>query len=210
MKLFDKIREKMCMSKTSAVIGFRVTLRLVSLYLQINHRLSSWRLLKQTHRSDPTLRKGICCSSLEDLRKKIANKFPHHEHTLPLFTDDGTEVKEALRTFQRIRKTVTHIQVDDDDYLMSLAPQSLLVVGKAPVTSPTPENIFDRLLTLLRESSGASSVYNEVTPWSLIIDQPPQWMDGIAPNSTEREFFYRCLISWQRTSSRSGTRCTAA
>ena len=47
---------------------------------------------------------------------------------------------------------------------MSLAPQSLLVVGKAPVTSPTPENIFDRLLTLLRESSGASSVYNEVMP----------------------------------------------
>ena len=111
------------------------------------------------------MRKGICCSSLEDLRKKIGNKFPHHaQHTLPLFTDDGTEVKEALRTFQRIRKTVTHIQVDDDDYLMSLAPQSLLVVGKAPVTSPTPENIFDRLLTLLRESSGASSVYNEVMP----------------------------------------------
>ena len=110
MKLFDKIREKMCMSKTSAVIGFRVTLRLVSLYLQINHRLSSWRLLKQTHRSDPTLRKGICCSSLEDLRKKIANKFPHHaQHTLPLFTDDGTEVKEALLTFQRTQKAVTHI-----------------------------------------------------------------------------------------------------
>ena len=56
-----------------------------------------------------------------------------------------------------------NIQVDDDDYLMSLAPQSLLVVGKALVTYPTPENIFDRLLTLLRESSGASSVYNEVT-----------------------------------------------
>jgi len=120
MKFFNKIKEKMCMSKTSAVLGFRVTLR-----------------------SDPSLRKGICCTSLEELRQKIGKKFPDCSHTLPLFTDDGTEV-------------------DDDDYLMSLPPQSLLVVGKAPVSGPTPENIFDRLLTLLRESSGASSVYNEV------------------------------------------------
>ena len=66
-------------------------------------------------------------------------------------------------------------QVDDDDYLMSLPPQSLLVVGKAPVSGPTPENIFDRLLTLLRESSGASSVYNEVPPSSYEL-----WMDGSA------------------------------
>ena len=33
MKFFNKIKEKMCMSKTSAVLGFRVTLRLVSLNL---------------------------------------------------------------------------------------------------------------------------------------------------------------------------------
>ena len=35
MKLFDKIKEKMCMSKTSAVLGFRVTLRSFFLYFQI-------------------------------------------------------------------------------------------------------------------------------------------------------------------------------
>jgi len=120
MHIFDKIKKKMCMSKTSAVIGFRVTLR-----------------------SDPGLRKGICCTSLKELKQKIEKKFPPGSSSLPLFTDDETEV-------------------DDDDYLMNLAPQSLLVVGRPTSTAPTPENIFDRLLSLLRESGGASDAYNQV------------------------------------------------
>ena len=45
---------------------------------------------------------------------------------------------------------------------MNLAPQSLLVVGRPTSTAPTPENIFDRLLSLLRESGGASLAYNQV------------------------------------------------
>ena len=45
---------------------------------------------------------------------------------------------------------------------MNLAPQSLLVVGRPTSTAPTPENIFDRLLSLLRESGGASVAYNQV------------------------------------------------
>ena len=45
---------------------------------------------------------------------------------------------------------------------MNLAPQSLLLVGRPTSTAPTPENIFDRLLSLLRESGGASVAYNQV------------------------------------------------
>ena len=69
--------------------------------------------------------------------------------------------------------------MDDDDYLMSLAPQSLLVVGKPGATSQTPENIFDRLLTLLRESGGASPVYNQVVPQIIVANT---FMNGVPPH----------------------------
>ena len=80
---------------------------------------------------------------------------------------------------------------------MNLAPQSLLVVGRPTSTAPTPENIFDRLLSLLRESGGASVAYNQV-----------------ATNHTKMDYHIiiaytkRCWISWQRTSIENGIRCT--
>ena len=86
MHIFDKIKKKMCMSKTSAVIGFRVTLR----YAMFNplYLVHAPKLV----RSDPGLRKGICCISLKELKQKIEKKFPPGSGSLPLFTDDETEV----------------------------------------------------------------------------------------------------------------------
>ena len=80
---------------------------------------------------------------------------------------------------------------------MNLAPQSLLVVGRPTSTAPTPENIFDRLLSLLRESGGASDAYNQV-----------------ATNHTKMNYHIiiaytnRCWISWQKTSIKNGIKCT--
>ena len=43
-------------------------------------------------RSNPGLRKGICCTSLKELKQKIEKKFPPGSSSLPIFTDDETEV----------------------------------------------------------------------------------------------------------------------
>ena len=143
-------------------------------------------------RSNPGLRKGICCTSLKELKQKIEKKFPPGSSSLPLFTDDETEVGWIV-----LQKDPQCAQVDDDDYLMNLAPQSLLVVGRPTSKAPTPENIFDRLLSLLRESGGASVAYNQV-----------------ATNHTKMDYHIiiaytkRCWISWQRTSIKNGIRCT--
>jgi hypothetical protein len=69
MKILQKLKQNMCMSKVTVAKGFRVTLR-----------------------SDPTVRKGVCCGSLSGLRQKIAKKFPAGSGELEIFTDDGTEV----------------------------------------------------------------------------------------------------------------------
>ena len=84
------------MSKTSAVIGFRVTLRYAVSHERTGS-ISNPNLLYLGHapkllRSDPGLRKGICCTSLKELKQKIAKKFPPGSSSLPLFTDDETEV----------------------------------------------------------------------------------------------------------------------
>ena len=80
---------------------------------------------------------------------------------------------------------------------MNLAPQSLLVVGRPTSTAPTPENIFDRLLSLLRESGGASVAYNQVAT-------KHTKMDYHIINAYTNRFW----ISWQRTSIKNGIRCT--
>jgi hypothetical protein len=55
-------------------------------------------------------------------------------------------------------------QVEDDEYLLGLAPQTVLVLGPPadPAGAPDPSNVFDRLLSLLRWSGGVDTVYKEV------------------------------------------------
>eukprot|EP00092_Neocalanus_flemingeri_P021125 GFUD01022890.1.p1 GENE.GFUD01022890.1~~GFUD01022890.1.p1 ORF type:complete len:359 (+),score=78.09 GFUD01022890.1:43-1119(+) len=99
--------------------------------------------------SDITRRKGICCTNLIELKRKISIKFISLEESdkLRIFTEDGTEI-------------------DDDEYFMSIPSQSLLVVSshllKPKWETGTPQNIFDHLLTTLRWSGGVDTVYQEV------------------------------------------------
>ena len=74
MKLFKQIKSRMCINKTTTTKGFKVTLK-----------------------SNMTVRKGIGCSSLDELREKVMNKFSMCDiDKFGIFTEDGTEVKPTL------------------------------------------------------------------------------------------------------------------
>ena len=164
-----KFLHKMCLSRTQVVVGFRVALR-----------------------SNMTARKGICCSSLAELRQKVGKKFPESIEEGVYTTDDTL--------------------VDEDDFLLSLPPQSLLVVGSPLAQPQDAANVFDRLLRLLRETSGAAPVCREVldfmqedfeTKWKqmrakveetdLVLASSradhPAWFEDLSTNAKTKEEF---------------------
>jgi len=116
--------------------------------------------------SNTLVRKGIGCSSLDELITKIVDKFTNasdfklnklnglkqqiYKDNIKVFSEDGTEI-------------------DDNEYLMDYLPnQSLLIVNfgvekrKSMTSEAEPKNIFDHLLTSIRWSGGMNSVYTEV------------------------------------------------
>ncbi|XP_023345154.1 DNA fragmentation factor subunit beta [Eurytemora carolleeae] len=97
-------------------------------------------------------RKGIFAENLLDLRAKTKDRFQLKQkpEKLNIFLDDGTEV-------------------EDDEYLKTIKPNSLLVVrveGMKPKRETkfnvVNTNIFDHFLSLVRWSGGKDSIYQEV------------------------------------------------
>ena len=96
------------------------------------------------------VRKGIACASLNDLKSKIKIKFGDDHEKFKVFTEDATEV-------------------DDDEFLMDLPNNTLLIVSnemKPLQTASKPfnpaENLFDKILTLMRWSGDTQTVYQQV------------------------------------------------
>jgi len=96
-------------------------------------------------------RKGIFAVDLSDLKAKTISRFKLKNTPpgkLKLFLEDSTEL-------------------DDDEYLLSLPGQSIVIVEvsgnhKKRIASADPQNVFDRILSLVRWSGGVDTVYEEV------------------------------------------------
>jgi len=97
---------------------------------------------------NPERRKGIFAATISELKHRASDKFrlKHKLANLSLTLVDGTEV-------------------EDDDYLLNLPPNSIIVLGTGVDAAPrsqNPHNIFDHFLSLLRWSGGVDSMFKEV------------------------------------------------